>query len=63
MQRYDVVSVQGYSWGVSRHPDSVWGYLRSSRAAMCPTMGGQWRVFDKTVNRWRTDQSLIVACD
>jgi len=54
--------VLGYSWGVSNHPDSRWGYIRSSTGGICPFLGGRWRVFDRNINRWRNDDTLHLTC-
>ena len=54
--------VWGYTWGVSRSPEAKWGYIRSASNAVCPTMAGKWKVFDKNSQRWVMDQTLKVEC-
>merc|ERR1712110_1143477 len=55
-------NVVHYSWRVNNNTDTLWGYIRSSSSGVCPTMGGRWRVFDKTIKKWRNDFSLSVTC-
>ena len=51
-----------YSWGVSHTPEARWGYVRSGRAAACPGMAGQWKVYDENSKRWTRDMTLFVKC-
>ena len=39
--------VWGYTWGVTLSLEARWGYIRSGYSAPCPTMAGQWKVYDK----------------
>jgi hypothetical protein len=54
--------VWGYTWGVSLSAEAKWGYIRSGYTSLCPTMAGQWKVFDKDTKRWVVDMTLQVVC-
>ena len=54
--------VWGYTWGVSQSAEAKWGYIRSRYTSPCPTMGGQWKVFDRDTKRWAVDTTLKVVC-
>ena len=54
--------VRGYTWGVSQSPEAKWGYIRSSKGSSCPTMAGQWKVFDRNTKKWVVDNTLQVVC-
>ena len=54
--------IWGYTWGVNHSPVSKWGYIRSSYTTPCPSMAGQWTVFDKNTKKWAVDRTLKVTC-